>query len=119
YRHSIPLTRISSHIYTFFTLFFSFFFLMIRPPPRSTLFPTRRSSDLNDAVARQLRFRPSQPIVGTLGWVVRYGQDGRDSAHGQCRRYQWKQPRISGDRSNSPLGITRRAVRYQCLSFRI
>src|SRR5437667_5936415 len=23
-----------------------FFFLMIRPPPRSTLFPTRRSSDL-------------------------------------------------------------------------
>src|SRR3712207_7155777 len=25
---------------------FSFFFLMIRRPPRSTLFPTRRSSDL-------------------------------------------------------------------------
>src|SRR5262249_61699541 len=25
---------------------FFFFFLMIRPPPRSTLFPTRRSSDL-------------------------------------------------------------------------
>src|SRR5438132_11761304 len=30
------------HIY----LFFRFFFLMIRRPPRSTLFPTRRSSDL-------------------------------------------------------------------------
>src|SRR5258705_13776868 len=26
---------------------FFFFFLMIRRPPRSTLFPTRRSSDLN------------------------------------------------------------------------
>src|SRR5256885_13260324 len=26
-----------------------FFFLMIRRPPRSTLFPTRRSSDLADA----------------------------------------------------------------------
>src|SRR5436309_11018315 len=26
--------------------FLYFFFLMIRPPPRSTLFPTRRSSDL-------------------------------------------------------------------------
>src|SRR5438105_11455635 len=26
--------------------FIFFFFLMIRPPPRSTLFPTRRSSDL-------------------------------------------------------------------------
>src|SRR2546426_7022840 len=29
-----------------------FFFLMIRRPPRSTLFPTRRSSDLLDAVHR-------------------------------------------------------------------
>src|SRR5690349_22485119 len=28
--------------------FFFFFFLMIRRPPRSTLFPTRRSSDLGD-----------------------------------------------------------------------
>src|SRR5438552_18980777 len=28
-------------------LFYSFFFLMIRRPPRSTLFPTRRSSDLS------------------------------------------------------------------------
>src|SRR6266480_5382322 len=33
-------------------LFFFFFFLMIRRPPRSTLFPTRRSSDLR-ARARQ------------------------------------------------------------------
>src|SRR5438445_8492139 len=30
----------------FLRLFFFFFFLMIRRPPRSTLFPTRRSSDL-------------------------------------------------------------------------
>src|SRR6266480_6084073 len=29
-----------------FVFFFFFFFLMIRRPPRSTLFPTRRSSDL-------------------------------------------------------------------------
>src|SRR4051812_50153246 len=29
-----------------FIFFFSFFFLMIRRPPRSTPFPTRRSSDL-------------------------------------------------------------------------
>src|SRR5256885_10821148 len=28
-----------------------FFFLMIRRPPRSTLFPTRRSSDLRTALA--------------------------------------------------------------------
>src|SRR5438270_7916638 len=31
----------------FFYLFFFFFFLMIRRPPRSTLFPYRRSSDLD------------------------------------------------------------------------
>src|SRR5438105_15939803 len=30
----------------YFLFFFLFFFLMIRRPPRSTLFPTRRSSDL-------------------------------------------------------------------------
>src|SRR2546426_9033492 len=29
-------------------IFFFFFFLMIRRPPRSTLFPTRRSSDLTN-----------------------------------------------------------------------
>src|SRR5215813_15261078 len=33
-------------LYVFFFIFFFFFFLMIRRPPRSTLFPTRRSSDL-------------------------------------------------------------------------
>src|SRR5437764_3302844 len=32
----------------FFLSCFFFFFLMIRRPPRSTLFPTRRSSDLAD-----------------------------------------------------------------------
>src|SRR3712207_7911291 len=30
-------------------MIYSFFFLMIRRPPRSTLFPTRRSSDLAQA----------------------------------------------------------------------
>src|SRR5438067_12323955 len=37
--------RIFTH---FFFVFFYFFFLMIRRPPRSTLFPTRRSSDLRE-----------------------------------------------------------------------
>src|SRR5258707_4368293 len=31
-------------------VYFYFFFLMIRRPPRSTLFPTRRSSDLGPGV---------------------------------------------------------------------
>src|SRR2546422_3352602 len=34
------------------SLFFFFFFLMIRRPPRSTLFPTRRSSDLFEYAAK-------------------------------------------------------------------
>src|SRR5579859_8251665 len=51
--------------YVFFLLLF-FFFLMIRRPPRSTLFPTRRSSDLDQPPDRQglahLDDRP-QPLV--------------------------------------------------------
>src|SRR5437879_11120139 len=55
--------------------FFSFFFLMIRRPPRSTLFPTRRSSDLT-AARRKLAPHPfptacrGQPR-GTRGWPDR------------------------------------------------
>src|SRR5690242_20924107 len=33
---------------------------MIRPPPRSTLFPSRRSSDLESAQGRQGLLRPPQ-----------------------------------------------------------
>src|SRR5438045_9295486 len=36
----------SMHHSILFSLLFYFFFLMIRRPPRSTPFPTRRSSDL-------------------------------------------------------------------------
>src|SRR5215204_4630862 len=51
----------------FLLIFFFFFFLMIRRPPRSTLFPTRRSSDhpendCADAGKRQPPFpRPRPP----------------------------------------------------------
>ena len=41
-------------IITFSTSFFAcFFFLMIRRPPRSTLFPTRRSSDLSGSTSKR------------------------------------------------------------------
>src|SRR5256885_10931134 len=36
---------------------------MIRRPPRSTPFPTRRSSDLIDACSPRLRSLPAQPAV--------------------------------------------------------
>src|SRR5207342_697424 len=38
-----------------YRIFFYFFFLMIRRPPRSTLFPTRRSSDLRGGRVRSHR----------------------------------------------------------------
>src|SRR2546422_9459726 len=48
--HSICFTLALAIITTLLQLLF-FFFLMIRRPPRSTLFPTRRSSDLERAEA--------------------------------------------------------------------
>src|SRR5206468_13082181 len=40
-----------------------FFFLMIRPPPRSTLFPTRRSSDLSGRSTRSSTRRSSSRMA--------------------------------------------------------
>src|SRR5690348_17718111 len=42
---------------------FIFFFLMIRRPPRSTLFPTRRSSDLWTDDPVKGNFRPARDHV--------------------------------------------------------
>src|SRR5438105_5523507 len=58
-------------------LFFLFFFLMIRRPPRSTLFPTRRSSDLrfDGAVYEPGIDRAAEWILGMQsrngGWASR------------------------------------------------
>src|SRR5262249_60391579 len=55
-----PPSTPTHSLFLFFTLFFFtfffFFFLMIRRPPRSTLFPTRRSSDLIAASVTGPRF---------------------------------------------------------------
>src|SRR5436190_19442808 len=40
------MSSVYIHCFVMFSLLFCFFFLMIRRPPRSTLFPYRRSSDL-------------------------------------------------------------------------
>src|SRR5256885_7981179 len=48
--------------------FIGFFFLMIRRPPRSTLFPTRRSSDLEEFMLGQ--FLLEQLLVGQLAGVA-------------------------------------------------
>src|SRR5438477_7124170 len=49
-----------------------FFFLMLRPPPRSTLFPTRRSSDLDARGKRRciqlvIRVQNERHIKGACG----------------------------------------------------
>src|SRR2546425_7685112 len=56
---------------------FFFFFLMIRRPPRSTLFPTRRSSDLGSLRERLKVTGPlGEPVSGELGWL-----DARSEEH--------------------------------------
>src|SRR6185437_17165106 len=44
-----------------YSLFFFLFFLMIRRPPRSTLFPYRRSSDLPSLLIRHPAHRQGSP----------------------------------------------------------
>src|SRR5436309_11648750 len=53
---------LSFYFFLIFSLFYFFFFLMIRRPPRSTLFPTRRSSDLQE----RLRNRSYEGIPAPL-----------------------------------------------------
>src|SRR3712207_7656886 len=64
-----------------------FFFLMIRRPPRSTLFPTRRSSDLHGEGVRAVgggRRGPS--LLGRRVGVGLGEQLGADlGAHVECR----------------------------------
>src|SRR3712207_7072125 len=45
----------------------TFFFLMIRRPPRSTLFPTRRSSDLAEHLLQVPRDGDRQGVVARCG----------------------------------------------------
>src|SRR3546814_17999678 len=55
--------------------FLRFFFLMIRPPPRSTRtdtsFPTRRSSDLDRRIQRNAGVAPPDPLLGPAEYVAR------------------------------------------------
>src|SRR6478736_629523 len=62
-RHGKSLRSLSDLVVGDFLLLF--FFLMIRRPPRSTLFPYRRSSDLTYAPHRTCSTR--SPQTGSLG----------------------------------------------------
>src|SRR2546430_7701747 len=71
-------------LYFYFFLlfrFFFFFFLMIRRPPRSTLFPSRRSSDLDP---RQW----GKPLTGDKVGLWRYRIGDRKSTRLNSRHSQ-------------------------------
>src|SRR5438445_13882157 len=63
-------------------LYLLFFFLMLRPPPISTLFPTRRSSDLDESALRKLlnRWREEAEQAGhrikRIAVAFEAGRDG-------------------------------------------
>src|SRR5438874_10539607 len=78
-------------------MLFPFFFLMIRRPPRSTLFPSRRSSDLPTRSSRRKRraqqfrsFLPSQPIRSgaalSRAWPGRARRSEEHTSELQSRR---------------------------------
>src|SRR5947208_6501776 len=91
-----------------YTFCFLFFFLMIRRPPRSTLFPTRRSSDLwqlfehvVQAPEHLLSLRP-----GPLGFLPRseeHTSELQSPDHLVCRLLLEKKKRTpTRDRTPSP-----------------
>src|SRR2546430_10344038 len=78
-----------------------FFFLMIRRPPRSTLFPTRRSSDLNVFV-----------IIGRLRPTCEsnFGCAGVEST---MRGSRWKHDRLAFiDRKSTRLNSSHSQISY-------
>src|SRR6266498_913759 len=71
----------------YLSFFFFFFFLMIRRPPRSTLFPTRRSSDLAQADIAPLR----DPGRGSQLMRAERGSD-QAKDKGDCERREYADP---------------------------
>src|SRR5690349_23948299 len=84
----------------FFTFLFFFFFLMIRRPPRSTLFPTRRSSDLDGL-----------PVGRGRGAVLEGGR-GRAAAAGRLRRHRRRRPGRAQDRKSTRLNSSHVEISY-------
>src|SRR5687768_17913477 len=62
-----------------------FFFLMIRRPPRSTLFPTRRSSDLGGVDITIAEHDITGPKEGKNLPLVAIGKIGRVNEREGCR----------------------------------
>src|SRR6266699_5506340 len=89
----------------FFSFFF-FFFLMIRRPPRSTLFPTRRSSDLGETA--QFRRATAQSVVGEAACPLDDEQLSLAQHIAESRLPIENETPLAANRSEAPLATSRR-----------
>src|SRR6266550_2540593 len=106
------------HCFTIFTLFFFFFFfffLMIRRPPRSTLFPTRRSSDLDEA-DRMLDMgfiRDIRKIIGLLPprrQNLLFSATFSDDVRSLAATFMRDAAQVQVARRNAPIELVRQVV---------
>src|SRR5688572_31154534 len=72
-----------------------FFFLMIRRPPRSTLFPTRRSSDL----LKEQGFSDQDIDLGGLRVITTFDRKAQRSAVRAVRQEDRKSTRLNSSHS--------------------
>src|SRR5260363_436419 len=117
---------ISPSRFDFFSLFLSstvvkcaysfFFFLMIRRPPRSTLFPYRRSSDL--IVIKDLKVKGSSSVVkgGTKVRNIRL-QEASDGHNIACKidgigQLNLKSEFVRKDRKSTRLNSSHQIISY-------
>src|SRR5437870_10000660 len=80
---------------------------MLPPPPRSTLFPTRRSSDLPEAGGRSGRYRNTHTHRHEAG-IDRMRKPAKYSASNQFRRGE----SIHRDRKSTRLNSSHVAISY-------
>src|SRR5437588_2254858 len=78
-------------------MYLCFFFLMIRRPPRSTLFPTRRSSDLQGASARGV---PEKKAIRIWDHMEQFAGYGFNKSHSAA--YAWLAYQTAYLKANHP-----------------
>src|SRR5689334_24772164 len=90
---------------------------MIRRPPRSTLFPTRRSSDLVRAVGRDVRAgavataRVREHVVDRQPGMVR-GQHDEAAARPVAHDRERGRAKLAGDRKSTRLNSSHSSISY-------
>src|SRR6266571_4946874 len=81
-------------IFSSYSFYSFFFFLMIRRPPRSTLFPYRRSSDLPAVAARRRPSPSSWPRRRTVGRSEEHTSELQSHVNLVCRLLLEKKKKV-------------------------